>query len=151
MSSTKITETNITPTGVTPGYYTAANITVNAEGQVLSATHGSTITVPLSHFNYTIFGKLVKSVGRKRWYAPSALTIIEIRGYLVKPANAITKFGVKKNGTLAKEVSFLATNTYTNSSSTSEIAMVQGDYLTVDLLQTGAGAEDLYIQFIYSN
>lgn len=151
MSSTKITETNITPTGVTPGYYTAANITVNAEGQILSATHGNTITVPLSHFNYTIFGKLVKSVGRKRWYAPSALTIIEIRGYLVKPANALTKFGVRKNGTLAKEVSFLANATYTNSSSTSEIAMVQGDYLTVDLLQTGTGAEDLYIQFIYSN
>jgi PKD repeat protein len=151
MSSTKITETNITPTGVTPGYYTAANITVNAEGQVLAATHGNTITVPLSHFNYTIFGKLIKSVGRKRWYAPSTLTIIEIRGYLVKPANALTKFGVRKNGTLAKEVNFLANATYTNSSSTSEIAMVQGDYLTVDLLQTGTGAEDLYIQFIYSN
>jgi hypothetical protein len=151
MSSTKITQTNITPTGVTPGYYTAANITVNAEGQVLTATHGNTITVPLSHFNYNIFGKLTKSVGRKRWYAPSTLTIIEIRGYLVKPANALTKIAVKKNGNISKEINFLANATYTNSSSTSEIAMIQGDYLTVDLLQTGIGAEDLYMQFIYSN
>jgi hypothetical protein len=151
MSSTKITETNITPTGVTPGYYTAANITVNAEGQILTATHGNTITVPLSHFNHTIFGKLTKTIGRKRWYAPSTLTIIEIRGYLVKPTNALTKVGVRKNGTLAKELNILANATYANSSSVSEIAMIQGDYLTVDLLQTGTGAEDLYMQFIYSN
>lgn len=151
MSSTKITQTNITATGVTPGYYTAANITINAEGQILAATHGNTITTPLSHFNYTIFGRLTKNIGRKRWYAPSTLTIIEIRGYLVKSTNALTKVAVRKNDTVSKEINFLANTTYTNSNSTNEIAMVQGDYLTVDLLQTGIGAEDLYMQFIYSN
>jgi len=151
MSSTKITETNITPTGVLPGYYTAANITVNAEGQVLTATHGNTITVPLSHFNHTIFGKLTKNIGKKRWYAPSTLTIIEIRAYLVKPTNNLIKIGVRKNGLLTKELNILANATYANSSSISEIAMIQGDYLTVDIIQPGIGAEDLYTQFIYSN
>jgi len=151
MSSTKITDINITPTGVTAGYYTNANITVNAEGQILTATHGNTITVPLSHFNYTIMGKLSKSGGKKRWYSPSTLTIIEIRGYLVKASNSLTKVAIKKNGTLAKEIDFLAYATYTSSSSTNEISMIQGDYLTVDLVQIGAGSEDLYMQFIYSN
>jgi hypothetical protein len=151
MTSTKITETNITPTGVTPGYYTSANIEVNAEGQVLSATHGNTITVPLSHFNHSIIGKLSKTIGKRRWYAPSSLTIIEIRGYLVKPTNTVLKVGIRKNGIIVKQINFLAYTTFTNSSSSNEITMDQGDYLTVDLIQTGPEAEDLYTQFIYTN
>lgn len=148
---TKIKYNNITGTGVIPGYYVAANITVNAEGQVLDAENGVTVNTALSHFNYVINGTINTMQGRKRWYAPSSLEIIEIRGYLTQAADRAVNISINKNGTLIKSFSFLANNTYSQTSNNPEFSMNQGDYLTLDLVQVGSSQKgrDLYIQFIY--
>lgn len=149
--STKINFGNITQTGVTPGYYVAANITVNAEGQILTAENGTTVNTALSHFNYVIPGTLNKFNGKKRWYAPSNLEIITIRGYLTQAADLAVNLNIRKNGNIVKAFNILANDTYGQSSNNPEFVMSQGDYLTLDLVQAGTiqKGSDLYIQFIY--
>jgi hypothetical protein len=45
MAVTKIDSSNISSSGVTPGSYTAANITVNAQGIVTSASSGNAVNL----------------------------------------------------------------------------------------------------------
>lgn len=149
--TTKIKDTNITQTGVIPGYYVAANITVNAEGQVLSATSGTVVNTALSHFNYVINGTLYINQGKKRWYAPSNLNIIEIRAYLTQSANSNIVLNIRKNNNIAKVFTIPPNSLYYQTGSISEILMSQSEYLTVDIIQIGSAqkGQNLYMQFIY--
>ena len=97
-------------------------------------------------------GTLQAYTGTIRWYAPYNLSIPSILPRVVSTADQTIIITVKKNGSSAATLTILA-NTNIGAAYTSGLSLAYGDYLTVDLTQSGTSSQpgsDLYVQFSYS-
>ena len=106
-----------------------------------------------SYVNLKQTGDLEVTTGTKRWYSPTATTTLSkiVARVDTAPVGSDINITINKNGNSA------ATLTITDGSTkiinnTPNIAMVEDDYLTVDITQIGSSTagSDLTITFTYS-
>jgi hypothetical protein len=96
-------------------------------------------------------GNLVVFQGTARWYAPYACTITTITPRVRVAATVDIISNVIRNNDIYQAVTIPANQT-TGSNNTGTFDMSAGDYLTVNVTQTGFGTgsgQDLYVQVQY--
>jgi hypothetical protein len=96
-------------------------------------------------------GNLVVFEGTARWYAPYACNITSITPRVRVAANTNIISYVLKNNAEYQSTTILANQT-AGSVTTGTLTLSAGDYLTVNLVQTGLGTgsgQDLYVQVQY--
>lgn len=102
------------------------------------------------HFNKS--GNLTVSVGTKKWYAPSNLSINNITARVeTAPTGSSASFVVKRNGTNIANLTIPQGNTV-SAAYTTPISINNNDSITVDVTAIGsnvAGA-DLTVTFLYT-
>jgi hypothetical protein len=92
---------------------------------------------------------LVVFNGSKRWYATSSFTISNVNAFLVSaPTGSSAIFRINKNGSSAATVTIAASSTSVTSSI--NIAMVLGDYITVDITQVGSTTPGSYLSMVFT-
>jgi len=96
-------------------------------------------------------GKLVTYTGTARWYSPTDSLIKSVTPRVRTSADLPISLSLLKNGTalFSQTIPAQATTTATN---TTTYTLSTGDYLTVNVLSVGTGAqtgEDLYVQVLY--
>jgi hypothetical protein len=92
---------------------------------------------------------LVVFNGSKRWYATSSFTISSVSAFLVTaPTGSSAIFRVNKNGTSAATVTITASSTSVTSSI--NISMVSGDYITVDITQIGSSTAGAFLSMVFT-
>jgi len=96
-------------------------------------------------------GKLVTYTGTARWYSPTNSIITSVTPRVRTSADLPISLNLLKNGTslFSQTIQAQATTTATN---TTTYSLSTGDYLTVNVLSVGTGAqpgEDLYVQVLY--
>jgi hypothetical protein len=174
---TTAAQPNITSTGSLTGltvsnatgvvnFTTTANVTLGAvanlhisggtTGQVLStngsgtlswatAGGGSSSLTKVSEF----WDTLVVFNGSKRWYATSSFTISNVNAFLVSaPTGSSAIFRINKNGSSAATVTIAASATSVSSSI--NISMTSGDYITVDITQVGSTTPGSYLSMVFT-
>ena len=97
-------------------------------------------------------GTLQIYTGTIRWYAPYNLNISSILPRVVTGGDQSIIIVIKKNGVSAVTLTILSNATSTTAY-TSGLGLAFGDYVTVDVTQTGSSSQpgsDLYVQFSYS-
>lgn len=125
----------------------------NNNSVLLSNTDGSRrwAAIPGSITLYQS-GTLTVYTGTMRWYAPYNLNVNSILPRVASGADQSILISIKKNGTSVVSLTITANNT-SGTAYTGGIGMVIGDYLTVDVTQTGSSSQpgsDLYVQFSYT-
>jgi len=96
-------------------------------------------------------GNLVLFIGTARWYAPIACNITSITPRVRIAPNAVVSINLIKNGSAISNVNISSNATY-GTADTTGYALAAGDYLTVNVLSVGSGANpgvDLYLQLVY--
>lgn len=128
-------------------------IPTNNNSVLLSNTDGSRRWAAIPGvINLYQAGTLQVYTGTMRWYAPYSLSIPNITPRVVSSADQTIIITVKKNGASAATLTILA-NSFIGAAYTSGLSLAYGDYLTVDLTQSGTTSQpgsDLYVQFSYS-
>ena len=106
-----------------------------------------------SFVNLKQTGDLEVTTGTKRWYSPTATTTLSkiVARVDTAPAGSNINITINKNGNSAATLT-IANGTTKIINSTPNIAMVEDDYLTVDITQIGSSTtgSDLTITFTYS-
>ena len=99
---------------------------------------------------YAIDGNVTVNTGTARFYAYDDATLVITKAYVgTAPVGSSINITVNKNGSSAETLSIA--DGATSASSTPDVAVSQGDYITVDITQIGsstAGA-DLRINLIF--
>lgn len=126
-----------------------ANSTVGFTGSVGAIGYTGSTSPLTKTLDYT--GTLTVSSGTKKWWINRSFLINRAIGYLdTAPTGASLVLRINKNGSNAG----LFTVGSGNSSFTSSMSLnvVQGDYLTVDVVQVGStvAGSDLSLMFEYS-
>jgi len=96
-------------------------------------------------------GNLVVFIGTARWYAPIACNITSITPRVRVAPDAVVSINLIKNGSAISNVNISSNATY-GTADTTGYALAAGDYLTVNVLSVGSGANpgvDLYLQLVY--
>lgn len=139
----------------TDGDYALDTVSARLYGPKTAGSWGSGISLVGSARNYITFsraGNLATGVGTFRWYSKGSWTIIDVRATVGTPSTgADVIVDVNKNGTSIfptnpRPTIVQTTNTIVATPNTT--ALVDGDYITVDIDQIGSttpGA-DLMVQ-----
>lgn len=87
--------------------------------------------------------------GSKRWYATSTFIVTNVNAFLVTaPTGSSVIFRINKNGVSAATVTMTANSTSVSSSL--NIAMLSGDYITVDITQIGSVIPGAYLSMVFT-
>lgn len=102
-------------------------------------------TVPMKDvLTFTVSGTLVVGTGQARWYAPRAITLVNVQVSVgTAPTGASAIFDVNKNGTTVFTTQAnrptIAASGFTDLSSVPAVtAVAAGDYITIDVDQIGS-------------
>lgn len=127
----------------------SANSTVGFTGSVGPIGYTGSTSPLTKTLDYT--GTLAVSSGTKKWWINRSFNISRAIGYLdTAPTGAAIILRLNKNGA---NVGLFTVNASSSSFSTStNISVTQGDYLTVDVVQVGStvAGSDLSLMFEYS-
>jgi hypothetical protein len=106
-------------------------------------------TTPLHDLPFSYAGPVAASTS-PRWYAPRALTIVNVFGSLGTDGAGTTTVNVKRNGTTVATLSFASgAHTASDTTITTPGMTADTDYLEVEVTAVGTGAEDLDVQVRY--
>ena len=138
-------------TAVTAGYYTSANITIDAQGRITGAANGSSGGGGSSTYTKTcnFVGPISVQNGTLRWYPDQSVTVTSV--YInVSTAQTSGPFSiaVKKNGATIATAS-LSAGSYTSSVTAVNVAFTSSDYVTIDVTASN-GAADAAVILLYT-
>jgi len=137
-----VTGNAIETTGIKTDNYMYAN------GQPFSGGGGGNAQPQV--FNVYQAGNLIVYTGTARWYAAYNLNITSVKPRLVTAADANVVLQVVKNSNTVVLTQTIPPGNTTISAYTSNIALLESDYITVNVTQIGSNAApgtDLYVQF----
>ena len=145
----------ISSTGTTLTYISSiSSITIESSAGYTLTNLGNG-NISLGSLSKSVFlyqeGTLNYKIGTVRWYAPHPLKIQNVIARLATTATTAYSITVKKNGSSVHTIS--VTTSSTKFESTTSVAMVIDDYLTVDVLTvgpSGTSGSELSVEFKYT-
>jgi hypothetical protein len=151
--------TNLAVTGNTTvsglianGSLGTANFVLKTNGTTAfwgAAAAGGSSTILTKTLDYT--GPMVVGTGTKKWWINRSYSITRIIGFLdVAPTGSSLILQLNKNGANTSTLTVAATKT--TASANLSISVVQGDYITVNVMQIGStnSGRDLSLMLEYS-
>ena len=138
-------------TAVTAGYYTSANITIDAQGRITGAANGSSGGGGSSTYTKTcnFVGPISVQNGTLRWYPDQSVTVTSV--YInasTAPTSGPFSIAVEKNGATIATAS-LSAGSYTSSVTAVNVAYTSSDYVTIDVTASN-GAADAAVILLYT-
>lgn len=138
-------------TAVTAGYYTSANITIDAQGRITGAANGSSGGGGSSTYTKTcnFVGPISVQNGTLRWYPDQSVTVTSV--YInasTAPTSGPFSIAIEKNGATIATAS-LSAGSYTSSVTAVNVAFTSSDYVTIDVTASN-GAADAAVILLYT-
>ena len=138
-------------TAVTAGYYTSANITIDAQGRITGAANGSSGGGGSSTYTKTcnFVGPISVQNGTLRWYPDQSVTVTSV--YInasTAPTSGPFSIAVEKNGATIATAS-LSAGSYTSSVTAVNVAYTSNDYVTIEVTASN-GAADAAVILLYT-
>jgi hypothetical protein len=100
-------------------------------------------------FSLNVPGELYTTTAINRWYAPSDINLTDVYAWVsLPPAGTSIVVKIRKNGIIVDEINIAAGQQYVTQPVTWDL--VEGDYITVDILQVGNiyAGKNLTIKFV---